>query len=52
MSMVTGQILSPNSLFKFANSEIPGIQLFWVPATEIIESKHLEKKLEKSSVLP
>ena len=25
---VTGQILSPESLFEFANSEIPGIQSF------------------------
>ena len=25
---VTGQILSPKSLFKFASSEIPGIQSF------------------------
>ena len=50
---VTGQILSPESLFEFANSEIPGIQLFWVPTTEIIKSKHLlEKRFEKSSTLP
>ena len=50
---VTGQILSPKSLFEFANSEIPGIQSFWVPTTEIIENKHLlEKRLEKSSTLP
>ena len=49
---VTGQILSPKSLFEFANSEIPGIQSFWVPTTEIIENKHLlEKRLEKSSTL-
>ena len=50
---VTGQILSPKSLFEFANSEIPGIQLFWAPTTEIIKSKHLlEKRFEKSSTLP
>ena len=49
---VTGQILSPKSLFKFANSEIPGIPLFWVPTTEIIENKCLEERLEKSSTLP
>ena len=49
---VTGQI-SPKSIFEFANSEIPGIQSFWVPTTEIIENKHLlEKRLEKSSTLP
>ena len=40
------------SLFKFANSEIPGIQSFWVPTTEIIKNKHLEKRLEKSTTLP
>ena len=50
---VTGQIFSPKSLFKLANSEIPGMQLFWVPTTEIIENKHLlEKRLEISSTLP
>ena len=50
---VTGQILPPKSLFEFANSEIPGIQSFWVPTTEIIENKHLlEKRFEKSSTLP
>ena len=50
---VTGQILSPKSLFRCANSEIPGAQSFWVPTTEIIENKHhLEKRLEKSSTLP
>ena len=49
---VTGQILSPKSLFEFAHSEIPGIQLFGVPTTEIIENKHLlEKRFEKSSTL-
>ena len=48
---VTEQILSPKSLFEFANSEIPGIQSFCVPTTEIIEKKHLEKRLEKSSTL-
>ena len=50
---VTGHILSPKSLFESANSEIPGIQSFWVPTTEIIENKHLlEKRFEKSSTLP
>ena len=50
---VTGQILPPKSLFEFANSEIPGIQSFWVPTTEITENKHLlEKRFEKSSTLP
>ena len=45
---VTGQI-SPKSIFEFANSEIPGIQSFWVPTTEIIENKHLlEKGLRKA----
>ena len=49
---VTGQILSPKSLFEFANSEIPGIQSFGIPTTEIIENKHLlEKRFEKSSTL-
>ena len=49
----TGQILSPKSLFEFTNSEIPGIQSFWVPTTEIIENKHLlEKRFEKCSILP
>ena len=37
---------------KFANSEIPGIQSFWVPTTEIIDNKHLlEKRFDKSSKL-
>ena len=50
---VTGQILSPKSLFRCANSEIPGTQSFRVPTTEIIENKHhLVKRLEKSSTLP
>ena len=45
--------LSPKCLFEFANSEIPGIQSFWVPTAEIIENKHLlEKRFEKSSTLP
>ena len=49
---VTRQI-SRKTLFEFANSQIPGIQLFWVPTTEIIENKHLqEKRLEESSILP
>ena len=46
------QACSDLSLDKFANSEIPGIQSFWVPTTEIIENKHLlEKRFEKSSTL-
>ena len=50
---VTGQILSPKFLFELANSEIPDIQSFWVPTTEMFENKHLlEKRLEKGSTLP
>ena len=50
---VTGEILSPNSLLKFANSEIPGIQSFLVPITKVLKNKHLlEKRLEKSNSLP
>ena len=50
---VTEQILSTESLFEFANSEIPGIQSFWDPTTQIIENKYLpEKRFEKSSTLP
>ena len=50
---VTRQILSRKTLVEFVNSQIPGIQLFWVPTTEIIENKHLqEKRLEESSILP
>ena len=41
---VTRQILSPKSLLQFANSEIPGIQLFWVPTTEIIENNIFWRK--------
>ena len=41
---VTGQILPPKSLFEFANSEIPGIQSFWVPTTEIIENNIFWRK--------
>ena len=47
---VTGEILSPKSLLKFANSEIPDIESFWVPITEVLKNKHLlEKRLEKSN---
>ena len=41
---VTGQLLLPKSLFKFAYSEIPVIQSFWVPTTEIIENKQKVRK--------
>ena len=47
---VTGEILSPKSLLKFANSEIPDIESFWVSITEVLKNKHLlEKRLEKSN---
>ena len=51
-SNLPGQILSPKSLVKFSNIWSTCIQLFWVPTTEIIENKHLEERLEKSSTLP
>ena len=50
---VTGEILLPKPLLKFANSEIPGIQSFLVPITKVLKNKHLlEKRLEKSNSLP
>ena len=50
---VTGQILPPKSLFEFAKTEIPGIQLFWVTTIDIIENKHLlEQSLDKATTLP
>ena len=42
---VTGQILSAKSLFQFANSEIPGIQLFWIPTQK--QTSSWEKVREK-----
>ena len=41
---VIRQLLLPKSLFEFANSEIPGIQSFWVPTTETIENKQKVSK--------
>ena len=50
---VTGQILPPKSLFEFAKTEIPGIQLFWVTTIDIIENKHLlEQSFDKATTLP
>ena len=50
---VTRQMLSLKSLFEFTNSEMPGIQSFWIPTTGIIKNKYLlEKRLEKTSILP
>ena len=42
---VTRQILSPKSLLQFANSEIPGIQSFWVPIQKSLKTTFSGEKV-------